>query len=167
MESVVAGKADKATTLAGYGITDAMTATQINDAIATATTDMATTGDVATAKSEAIAAAAADATTKADAAEAAAIAAAATDATNKAATAKSEAIAAAAEAAEIYIDATELEQSQTAQNTALQAYADGKVQDLQGTLTSLATFPTACAQGTSDCALVIRNGTMQWEKVSY
>ncbi|MBE6457884.1 MAG: hypothetical protein E7011_03725 [Alphaproteobacteria bacterium] len=98
-----------------------------------------------------------------------AIATATTDmaTTGNVATAKSEAIAAAAEAAEIYIDADELAASQSSQDTTLKAYADGKVQDLQGTLTSLATFPTACAQGTSDCALVIRSGTMQWEKVSY
>ena len=36
LESTVAGKADKATTLEGYGITDSMTATQINEAISTA-----------------------------------------------------------------------------------------------------------------------------------
>lgn len=33
LESIVAGKADKATTLEGYGITDSMTAIQINEAI--------------------------------------------------------------------------------------------------------------------------------------
>lgn len=36
LETTVAGKADKATTLEGYGITDSMTATQINEAISTA-----------------------------------------------------------------------------------------------------------------------------------
>ena len=101
----------------------------------------ATTGDVATAKQAAIDAAAADATSKADAAQAAAIAAAATDATSKAdaaqaaaiaaaatdATSKADAaqaaaIAAAATAAEKYIDATELEASQTAQDTSLKAW---------------------------------------------
>lgn len=61
--------------------------------------DMATTGDVATAKQAAIDAAALDATSKANAAEAAAIAAAATDAASKANTAKSEAISEAATAA--------------------------------------------------------------------
>ena len=71
IDALQSGKADKATTLAGYGITDAMTATEIAGAISTATTDMATTANVATAKSEA----ATDAQSKADAAEAAAIAA--------------------------------------------------------------------------------------------
>ena len=82
----------------------------------------ATTGDVATAKQAAIDAAAADATSKADAAQAAAIAAAATDATSKADAAQAAAIAAAATAAEKYIDATELEASQTAQDTSLKAW---------------------------------------------
>lgn len=54
------GKADKATTLAGYGITDAMTSTAINTAIGTA-------------KSEAISTAASDATEKANAAKSAVI----------------------------------------------------------------------------------------------
>lgn len=41
------------------------------------------------------------------------------------------------------------------------------LQDKDATLTALATFPVACATGDSDCALVIRGGTMKWEKVEY
>lgn len=40
LSNVVNGKADTATTLAGYGITDAMTSTQINTAIANAVGDI-------------------------------------------------------------------------------------------------------------------------------
>ena len=149
------GKADKATTLAGYGISDAYTKAQADSAIAAAVADAghlkreivdslpvvasadehtiymvakaggtgdqkydefmfingafekvgdtevdltnyATKTEVSTAKSEAISTAAADATSKADAAKTAAITAAATDATTKANKAKEDAIAAAA-----------------------------------------------------------------------
>ena len=41
------------------------------------------------------------------------------------------------------------------------------LQDKDATLTALATFPVACANGDNDCALVIRGGTMKWEKVEY
>ena len=34
-------------------------------------------------------------------------------------------------------------------------------------LGKLATIDTACAQGVTDCALVIRSGEIKWEKVSY
>lgn len=82
LASKINNKADKATTLAGYGITDAYTQAETNSAIATA-------------EAAAIAAAAEDATSKADAAEAAAITAAAADATTKANEAKAAGIAAA------------------------------------------------------------------------
>ena len=90
------------------------------------------------------------------------------------ATAKSEAIAAAADAAKIYIDADELTASQNAQNIELKAYADQVESDANtftteqiNNLGKLATLPTACAEGTSDCALVIRGGDIKWEKVQY
>lgn len=47
IDSLQSDKADKATTLAGYGITDAMTAAAITSAISTATDDMATNTGVA------------------------------------------------------------------------------------------------------------------------
>ena len=68
MEEALAGKADKATTLAGYGITDAYTSTVIDGKLQTITENLntkASTTDVdnkiATAKSEAISEAATDA----------------------------------------------------------------------------------------------------------
>ena len=95
------GKADKATTLSGYGITDAMTSTAITTAISTA-------------KTEAI------------------------------------------------------EASDT-KGAAAQALTDAKAftQEQISNLGKLATIDTACATGVTDCALVIRNGNIQWEKVSY
>lgn len=68
-----------------------------------------------------------------------------------------------------YTDSTAYDASGSAAQALADAKADAqtKVKNLQDTLTALATFPVACAEGTTDCALVIRDGTMQWEKVSY
>jgi hypothetical protein len=81
----------------------------------------ATDAEVATAKSEAISAAASDATTKANAAQAAAEATAAADATTKANAAQAAAISAAASDATTKANAAE---------AAAKAYADDKVSDL-------------------------------------
>jgi hypothetical protein len=81
----------------------------------------ATDAEVATAKGEAIDAAAADATTKANAAQAAAEATASADATSKANAAQSAAITAAA---------TDATTKANAAQAAAESYADGKVADL-------------------------------------
>ena len=62
-----------------------------------------------------------------------------------------------------------LQEQITANKTAIEANdVDIKaLQDKDATLTALASFPVACATGDSDCALVIREGTMKWEKVEY
>ncbi len=95
----MAGKADKATTLAGYGITDAYTKTEADDKYQTQD-NLSTSANIATdaagENKDVKYASAGAAQTLADAAKTAAITAAASDATTKANTAKSEAITAAA-----------------------------------------------------------------------
>ena len=96
--------------------------------------DFATDAEVATAKSEAISEASSDATTKADAAEAAAISAASSDATTKADAAE--------DAANLYTDGKE-----TAITTAYQSYADTAEADAISTAAGDATTKANTAEG--------------------
>ena len=100
----------------------------------------ALTGDIATAKAEAIAAAAQDATSKADAAQAAAIAAAATDATTKAGAAQQAAIDASA------LDATA--KANAAQTAAISAAAQDATTKADSALASAKSY-TDGALGTA------------------
>ena len=102
------------------------------------------------------------------------------DASGSAATAKSEAIAAAKTETTNQVNALKngAVKTNTDNITAMdKAYKDADTATLNSAKTftteqiealgKLATIDTACAQGVTDCALVIRSGEIKWEKVSY
>lgn len=124
IDDLQTGKADKATTLAGYGITDAMTATAIGTAISTA-------------KSEAVEAAKTAGDTAYD----------------------SKGSAAAAQTAAVNAAKTAADATYQVKSSALSVGA------ANGAWTDLTKAAGYSATGTH--SLVLKNGTIQWEAVSY
>ena len=149
------GKITEASTGAGTALTNALqnysTTTQMNSAITTAKSEAAT--DAQSKADAALAAAKADATTKAKAAQAAAEGKV-TDLAKGQVKTNKEAIAAMDEAYKV---------ADTATLNSAKAFTTEQI----GTLSALSTVPMECASGVTDCALVIRNKTITWEKVSY
>ena len=144
-------KANKATTLEGYGITDAYTKAQVDAAVKVNADAIGALNDTYVSEAEMT-------TFKGEN-------------TTAIATAKTEAVAAAAEAAKIYIDETELTASQTAQDTELKKYADDKAaaeaKKVQDTLKFLATADVdedcITADGSNVCVLTMTsNGEFAW-----
>jgi pyruvate/2-oxoglutarate dehydrogenase complex dihydrolipoamide acyltransferase (E2) component len=156
--SVVLNGSDLSTTLTGIDsdaqgyAADAQTAAEGFATAADTTLYGTVTTDIATAKSEAISDAAADATTKADDAEAAAIAAAATDATTKAnaALASAQSYADTAEADAISSANTYTDGRETAITTAYQSYADTAEADAISTAAADATTKANAAQAAAE-----------------
>lgn len=183
IDDLQSGKADKATTLAGYGITDAMTATAITNAISEATDDMATNTGVAASIKEVTDVMATDTE----------LSTAVSTLESKITTAGADTTALAGRVTTAEGKITTIENQQTTQ--------DGKISALETSLSASGTTGKAIAeaQATADAkqdkstamsigaadgewtdltkasgysttgthSLVLKNGTIQWEAVSY